>query len=180
MWCLWWKRNWRTWKVPMISYWLLSVAPFLIGLGLEDSPLVILSLCSLAPFFVISIFSFCFLSSFSVLFTSALWFSAWGSIFEYTSLLLIKKKKKTTDYTHTQPNTPIRIMFEDPIYVHDAPSLIHTVMFGPYELVWVNKRKASWRAGRRVNALILRQMANHITINITWLKQNEHVKNISD
>ena len=58
----------RTWIVPMINYWLLSVASFLIGLGLGDSPLVILSLCSFAPFFVISIFSFCFLSSFSVLF----------------------------------------------------------------------------------------------------------------
>ena len=58
--------------VPMIGYWLLLVAPFLIGLGLGDSPLVILSLCSLAPFFVISIFSFCF---------------------NLLSLLLIKKKK---------------------------------------------------------------------------------------
>ena len=45
---------------PMISYWLFSVAPFLIGLGLGDSPLVILSLCSLAPFFIISIFSLFF------------------------------------------------------------------------------------------------------------------------
>ena len=60
MWCLWWKRNWRTWKVPMISYWLLSVAPFFIGLELGDSPLVILSLCSLDSFFVISIFFFLF------------------------------------------------------------------------------------------------------------------------
>ena len=60
------------WKVLMTNYWLLSVASFLIGLGLGDLPLVILSLCSLVPFFVISIFSFCFLSSFSVIFISAL------------------------------------------------------------------------------------------------------------
>ena len=66
----------RTWKVPMISYWLFLVAPFLIGLGIGNSPLVTLSLHSLAPFFVISIFSFCFLSSFSVIFFSALCFSA--------------------------------------------------------------------------------------------------------
>ena len=47
MWCWWRERTWRTWKVPMISYWLLSVAPFLIDLELGDSPLVILSLCSI-------------------------------------------------------------------------------------------------------------------------------------
>ena len=58
----------------MISYWLPLVAPFLIGLGLGNSPLVILSLCSFAPFSVISFFSFCFLSFVSVL-PFALWFS---------------------------------------------------------------------------------------------------------
>ena len=43
----------RIWKVRMTSYWLLSVAIYLIGLGIGDSSLVILSLCS----FVISFFS---------------------------------------------------------------------------------------------------------------------------
>ena len=81
----------RTWTVPMISYWLPFVAPFLIGLGLGDSPLVILSLCSFAPFFVISFFSFCFLSFVSVL-PSALWLSH-EVVFYYTSLLLIKKTR---------------------------------------------------------------------------------------
>ena len=38
----------RTWKVRMISSWLLSVALYFTGLGLRDSPLGILSLCSLA------------------------------------------------------------------------------------------------------------------------------------
>ena len=41
---------------------------FLIGLGLEDSPLMILSLCSLVLSFVISfLFFFCLFVSFSVL-----------------------------------------------------------------------------------------------------------------
>ena len=49
----------------MTSYWPLSVALCLIGLGRGDSPLVILSLCSLAPSFVLSIFPFLFLFTFS-------------------------------------------------------------------------------------------------------------------
>ena len=44
----------------MTSYWLLSVALYLTSLGLGDSPLVTLSLCSLALSIVISIFSFLF------------------------------------------------------------------------------------------------------------------------
>ena len=40
----------------MTSYLLISGAPFLIGLGLGDSPLVILFLCFLVLSFVISIF----------------------------------------------------------------------------------------------------------------------------
>ena len=62
MWCLWREigGRLRTWKVRMTSYWLLSVALWLIGLGLGNSPLVILSLCFLAPSCVISIFSFLF------------------------------------------------------------------------------------------------------------------------
>ena len=50
----------RTWKVPMTSFWLLLVAHSLTRLGLGDSSLVILSLCSLALSFVISSFSFFF------------------------------------------------------------------------------------------------------------------------
>ena len=40
----------RTWKAPTTSCLLLSVAPFLTGLGLGDSPLVIFSLCFLVLF----------------------------------------------------------------------------------------------------------------------------------
>ena len=50
----------RTWIAQMTNYWLLSVAPCLTGLGLGESPLVTLSLCSLALSFVLSIFSFLF------------------------------------------------------------------------------------------------------------------------
>ena len=49
----------------MTSYWPLLVALCLIGLGRGDSPLVILSLCSLAPSFVLSIFPFLFLFTLS-------------------------------------------------------------------------------------------------------------------
>ena len=51
----------------MTSCSLILVALFLIGLGLGDSPLVILSLCSLVLFFVISslLFPFVFLFFFS-------------------------------------------------------------------------------------------------------------------
>ena len=50
----------------MTSCSLILVVLFLIGLGLGDSPLVILSLCSLVLFFVISslLFSVCFLLPF--------------------------------------------------------------------------------------------------------------------
>ena len=48
----------RTWKAPLTSCLLLSVAPILTSLGLGDSHLVILSLCSLVLFFVISFFFF--------------------------------------------------------------------------------------------------------------------------
>ena len=63
MWCLWRERNWRTFEdmeILMTNFWLLLVAHSLTGLGLEDSPLVILSLCSLALSFVISSFFFFF------------------------------------------------------------------------------------------------------------------------
>ena len=49
----------------MTSFWLLSVALCLTGLGLGDSPLVILSLCSLALSCVLSFFSFLYLFSLS-------------------------------------------------------------------------------------------------------------------
>ena len=45
----------------MTSYWPLSVKLCLIGLGLGDSPLMILSLCSLDLSCVLSIFSFLYL-----------------------------------------------------------------------------------------------------------------------
>ena len=45
----------------MTSFWLFSVVLCLTGLGLGDSPLVILSLSSLALSYVFSIFSFLFL-----------------------------------------------------------------------------------------------------------------------
>ena len=61
----------RTGTNPMTNCSLILVALFLIGLGLGDSPLVILSLCSLVLFFVISsllaLFVFLFFS-FSFLF----------------------------------------------------------------------------------------------------------------
>ena len=79
------------------------VALCLIGLGLGDSPLVILSLCSLVLFFVISSllaslvflfspFLFPFCVSFSVL--SVLPYVFMRSLFNII-FLLIKKKKKS-------------------------------------------------------------------------------------
>ena len=68
MWCLWRERNRRTFedKESLDDQLLaISVALCLIGLGRGDSPLVILSLCSLAPSFVLSIFPFLFLFTFS-------------------------------------------------------------------------------------------------------------------
>ena len=50
----------RTWRVRMTSFWLFSVVLCLTGLGLGDSSLVILSLCSLALSCVFSIFYFLF------------------------------------------------------------------------------------------------------------------------
>ena len=77
----------------MTNYWPLSVALCLTGLGLGDSPLVILSLCFLALFCVISIFSFLYLYTLSSPFV----FFSLPYVFlhklEYISLLLIKKKE---------------------------------------------------------------------------------------
>ena len=47
-----------TWKVRMTSYWPLSVALYLTGLGPGDSPLVIPSLCFLVLSCKISFLSF--------------------------------------------------------------------------------------------------------------------------
>ena len=55
----------RTWIVRVTSFWPLSVALCLTGLGLGDSPLVILSLCSLALSCELSFFSFLYLFSLS-------------------------------------------------------------------------------------------------------------------
>ena len=55
----------RTWKVRMTSYWPLLMALYLTGLGLGESPLVILSLCSLALSYVLGIFSFLYLYTLS-------------------------------------------------------------------------------------------------------------------
>ena len=84
----------RTWKVPTTSYWLRLVAPFLTGLGLGDSPLVILYLCSLAHSFVINIFSFCFLSSFSVFFLTLPYDFLHEVVFLNIHLYYLSKKKK--------------------------------------------------------------------------------------
>ena len=59
----------------MTNYWLLSVAPCLTSLGLGESPLVTLSLCSLALSFAFSVFPLSFFfflfskSALSVLFS---------------------------------------------------------------------------------------------------------------
>ena len=56
----------RTWKVRMTSYWPLSVALCLTGLGPGDSPLVIPSLCSLVLSCIISLLSFLSFLFFSI------------------------------------------------------------------------------------------------------------------
>ena len=86
----------------MTNYSLTLVALFLIGLGLGDSPLVILSLCSLVLFFVISFCWFrlcsCFLLFFFLFFLFPSLYSlcclmfSWG--FFNIIFLLIKKKKR--------------------------------------------------------------------------------------
>ena len=55
----------RTWIVRMTNFWPPLVALCLTGLGRGDSPLVILSLRSLAPSFVLSIFPFLYLYTLS-------------------------------------------------------------------------------------------------------------------
>ena len=86
----------RTWKVRMTSYWPLSVALCLTGLGPEDSPLVFLSLCSLVLSCIISFLSFLsflfFLYLSNCTFLFALCFSAKGSFFNIYLYYLLKKK----------------------------------------------------------------------------------------
>ena len=86
--------------MPNVVY-LEGVALFLIGLGLGDSPLVILSLCSLVLFFVISFCLLHFVFLFSLLlfslFVSLSVLFGWPYVFMRFFLiyifLLIKKKK---------------------------------------------------------------------------------------
>ena len=79
----------------MTSCLLFLAILFLIGLGLADSPLVILSLCSLVLSFVISFF--CLFVSFSVLFILPYVFS-WGSFLNIHLSYLSKKKKNTQEF----------------------------------------------------------------------------------
>ena len=90
----------------MTNCLLIFVVLSLISLGLGESPLVILSICSLVLSFVISslLFSVCFLVSFSFfLFVSfsvlfVLPYVFMRQFLEYTSFLIIKKKIKKNCY----------------------------------------------------------------------------------
>ena len=89
----------RTGTNPMTNCSLTLVALFLIGLGLGDSPLVILSLCSLVLFIVFSSFLLYLLFVFSCvffLFVSPSVLFRWPLVFlrffYYIFFLLIKKK----------------------------------------------------------------------------------------
>ena len=92
---------------------LILVALFLIGLGLEDSPLVILSLCSLVLFFVISFcllrLCYCFLFCFSLCLCPSL-HSLVGLCFHEVLLIYIyiysylsKKIKKNNNSNNIEP-----------------------------------------------------------------------------
>ena len=79
----------------MTSYWPLLVALYLIDLGREDSPLVILSLCYLAPSYVLSIFFFLYLYtlSFSFVFFSLPYVFLHKVVFLNINLYYLIKKK---------------------------------------------------------------------------------------
>ena len=80
--------------VRMNSYWPPSVALYLTNLGFGDSPLVILSLCSLAPSCVLSIFSFPYLYtlSFPFVFLSLPYVFLHKVVFLNINLYYISKK----------------------------------------------------------------------------------------
>ena len=96
----------RTWRVRMTSFWLFSVVLCLTGLGLGDSPLVILSLSSLALSYVFSIFSFLFLFplSFPFVFFSLPCVFLHKVVFFNIYLYYLSKKKIIT--LVNQPYTP--------------------------------------------------------------------------
>ena len=85
----------------MTSYWPPLVALCLTGLGLEDSPLVILSLCSLAPSYVLSIFSFLYLYtlSFPFIFFSLPYVFLHKVVFLNINLYYLSKKKSNLSST---------------------------------------------------------------------------------
>ena len=87
----------RTWKVRMTSYWPLLVALCLTGLGLGDSPLVILSLCSLTLSCVLSFFSsssfYLFTLSFSFIFFSLSYVFLHKVVYLNIYLYYLSKKK---------------------------------------------------------------------------------------
>ena len=87
----------RIWIVQMTSFWPLLVALCLIGLGHGDSPLVILSLCSLALSCVLSFFSFLYLYtlSFPFIFFSLPCVLLHKLVFLNINLYYLSKKKKT-------------------------------------------------------------------------------------
>ena len=91
----------------MTSCLLLLVVLFLIGLGLGDSPLVILSLCSLVLSFVLSFSACLFLFLFSLL--CLMFFSHEVAFWIYIFLTYQKKKKNfpllnSYLWSHNTPN----------------------------------------------------------------------------
>ena len=81
----------------MSSYWPPSMAFCLTGLGRGDSPLVILSLCSLAPSYVLSIFPFLYLYtlSFPFVFFSLPYVFLHKVVFLNIIFITYQKKKKS-------------------------------------------------------------------------------------
>ena len=81
----------------MTSFWLFSVALYLTGLGLGDSPLVILSLCSLALSCIFSIFSFLFL--FSLSFPFVFFSLPYVFLHKFSSIYIFFIYQKKKDYS---------------------------------------------------------------------------------
>ena len=119
---------------------LILVALFLIGLGLGDSPLVILSLCSLVLFVVISsgllrlflLFSLLFFSLFvslSVLFRWPYLFLRFFNIF----FLLIKKKKEYLQLFQLEFfSYPVVGCWVDAFFLFFSPSFLVTFIYMHY------------------------------------------------